>query len=91
MMKWVLVLWPSFVIAAVAEIFFFTVINPQELYLFGEPVEYAPIATYSIAFFGFWAACAASSTMTVFLQRDRREVNRTRRNGSGAGGPTEKD
>ncbi len=79
MMKWILVLWPSFLIAAVAEIFFFTVISPQELYLFGEPVDFSPIATYSIAFFGFWAVCAASSLLTVFLKCDRCELNRAHR------------
>jgi len=78
MMKWILVLWPSFLIAGVAEIFFFTVFNPQELYLFGEPVEYTPIATYSIGFFGFWLACAASSMLTVFLKCDRCEIRRMR-------------
>jgi hypothetical protein len=76
MMKWILVLWPSFLMAGVAEIVFFTVIDPQQLYLFGEPVDYSPIATYSIGFFGFWLVCAASSLLTLFLQRGRAELNR---------------
>lgn len=74
------VLWPSFVVAAIAEGIFFTVIDPQELYLFGEPVRLSKIATYSIGFFGFWAVCASSSFMTCFLQRSAAEVNK----GSGA-------
>ena len=69
------VLWPSFVVAGIAEGIFFTVIDPQELYLFGEPVHLSKIATYSIGFFGFWAVCAASSFMTYFLQRSAAEVN----------------
>lgn len=73
--KWILVLWPSFLVAGIAEIVFFTVINPQELYLFGEAVAYSPLATYSIGFFGFWLACSASSLLTLFLQRGRREIN----------------
>ncbi|MBW7859510.1 MAG: hypothetical protein KJZ96_01550 [Rhodocyclaceae bacterium] len=68
MLKWILVLWPSFLVAAVAEAVFFVVVDPQQLYLFGEPVRYSPIATYSIGFFGFWLACAASSLLTLFLQ-----------------------
>mgnify|MGYP001281116620 CR=1 FL=1 len=76
MRKWILVLWPSFLIAAVAEAVFFTVVDPQELYLFGEPVHYSRIATYSIGFLGFWLVCAASSLSTIFLQRPADEINR---------------
>ncbi|MCE9570045.1 MAG: hypothetical protein K8R10_08595 [Rhodocyclales bacterium] len=70
------VLWPSFLVAGIAEGLFFTVIDPQELYLFGEPVHLSKIATYSVGFFGFWAVCAASSLMTCFLQRSAAEVNK---------------
>lgn len=74
-MKWIQVLWPSFLVAGIAEIVFFTVVNPQELYLLGEPVKYSPIATYSIGFFGFWILCAASSLTTLFFQRTSDEIN----------------
>jgi hypothetical protein len=67
MLKWLLILWPSFMVAVVAELVFFTVIDPQQLYLFGEPVAYSKIATYSIGFFSLWAVCAVSSLVTVFL------------------------
>lgn len=73
--KWIQVLWPSFLVAGIAEIIFFTVINPQELYLLGQPVRYSPIATYSIGFFGFWILCAASSLTTLFFQRTADEIN----------------
>jgi len=76
MLKWIQVLWPSFLIAAVAEGVFFTVIDPQELYLLGEPVHYSRIATYSIGFLCFWLVCAASSLSTIFLQRPADEINR---------------
>lgn len=76
MQKILWVLWPSFIVAGVAEGIFFTVIDPQELYLFGEPVHFSKIATYSIGFFGFWLVCAASSLMTVFLQVSAAEVNK---------------
>jgi hypothetical protein len=76
MLRILWVLWPSFVVAGVAEGIFFTVIDPQELYLFGEPVHLSKIATYSIGFLGFWAVCAASSLMTCFLQRSAAEVNK---------------
>ena len=70
------VLWPSFLVAGLAEGIFFTVIDPQELYLFGEPVHLSKIATYSIGFFGFWAVCAASSLMTWFLLLSAAEINK---------------
>ena len=76
MLKILWVLWPSFLVAGIAEGVFFTVIDPQELYLFGEPVHFTTTATYSIGFFGFWVVCAASSLMTWFLQRSAAEVNK---------------
>jgi len=78
MLKWMQVLWPSFLVAGIAEIVFFTVIDPQQLYLFGEPVRYSETATYSIGFFGFWLVGAASSLTTLFFQRSPEEVNRQR-------------
>lgn len=85
MLRILWVLWPSFVVAGIAEGIFFTVVDPQELYLFGQPVEFSKIATYSIGFFGFWAVCAASSMMTCLLQINAREINK----GIGAHGGTE--
>lgn len=70
------VLWPAFLVGGIAEGVFFTVINPQELYLFGNPVEYSPMATYSIGFFAFWALCSASSWLTSYLLRSAADVNR---------------
>lgn len=75
MQRMIWVLWPSFVVAGIAEAVFFTLIDPQELYLFGEPVSFSRIATYSIGFFAFWALCAASSMFTCFIQRSSSEIN----------------
>lgn len=75
MLRWIQILWPSFLVAGLAEMIFFTVIDPQELYLFGEPVHYSPLATYSVGFIGFWLVCAASSLSTVFFQRTAEEIN----------------
>lgn len=69
------VLWSSFLVAGIAEGLFFTVIDPRELYLFGEPVQCSRIASYSIGFFCFWAICAASGLATWYLLRDADEVN----------------
>lgn len=69
------ILWPSFVVAGVAEIVFFTVFDPVELHLLGDPVAVGPMAAYTIGFFVFWAFTAASSAFTCFLQRGAEEVN----------------
>ena len=69
MQRLIWILWPSFVMAGIAEGVFFTLVDPQELYLFGEPVHMTPLATYSIGFFASWALCAASSAFSCFLQR----------------------
>ncbi|MDD2669218.1 MULTISPECIES: hypothetical protein [Zoogloea] len=76
MLKLIQVLWPSFLVAGIVEIVFFTVVNPQELYLLGQPVHFSTIATYSIGFFGFWLICAASSLATLFFQQTSDEINR---------------
>jgi len=70
------VLWPSFLVAAVAELFFFAVIDPQDLHVFGVPLEAARMPVYTAGFFFFWAMTAAASALTAFLQRSPFEVNR---------------
>ena len=70
------VLWPSFIVGGVGEGLFFTVFDPQELYLFGEPSDLSRMAVYTIGFFMCWAFAAASSAFTCFLQRTAEEINR---------------
>jgi hypothetical protein len=76
MKRAMLILWPAFVVAGVAEIVFFTVFDPRELHLFGQPVEASRLAVYSLGFLLFWAFAAGSSALTCYLQRDAKEVNR---------------
>ena len=63
------ILWPSFVVAGIAEGLFFTVFDPLDLYVFGGSLEWSRTAIYSTGFFVFWAVCAASSALICFLQR----------------------
>lgn len=63
-MKPMLILWPSFLAAGVAEILFFTAFDPSDF-------EAGRLVAYSIGFFVFWALAAASSALTCFLQRSR--------------------
>jgi len=75
MREFAAVLWPSFVVAVVGELIFFTVIDPAELYFLGAQVELGPLATYSIGFLLFWALAAASSSFTAFLLRTAGDIN----------------
>ena len=70
------VLWPAFLVAAVANALFFTVLDPHDLTLFGQPVDASREVMYTVGFFAFWAIAVASSALTVFLERSPWEVNR---------------
>lgn len=66
------VLWPSFLVAAVAELLVFAVIDPHDLLLFGEPLDAGRMPVYAAGFFFLWAVAAAASALTAFLQRSPR-------------------
>jgi hypothetical protein len=72
------ILWPSFIVGGAGEVLFFTVFDPRELYLFGEPSNLSRLAVYTIGFFLCWAFAAASSAFTCFLQRTPEDINRPR-------------
>lgn len=61
------VLWPAFIAAGIAEIVFFTLIDPRQLYLLGQPVDVSATATYSIGFLLFWLLCVGSSLMSYLM------------------------
>ena len=69
MKKAMIVLWPAFLAAGVAEVLFFTVFDPSDF-------ELGRLAAYSAGFFLFWALAACSSALTCFLARSAEEVNR---------------
>ena len=67
MQKAIRILWPSFLVAAAAEMVFFALFDPGELTFFGQPLEVSRTAIYSIGFFLFWAFAAASSALSLSL------------------------
>jgi hypothetical protein len=69
------VLWPAFMVAAVAELLFFALVDPSDLHLFGVPVDAERMSVYTVGFLAFWALCSASGALTVFLQRSPYRVN----------------
>lgn len=70
------ILWPSFVVAGAAEALFFTVFDPHDLSVFGEPLHASRTTIYSVGFFMFWTFAAASSALTCFFQRGSAQINR---------------
>jgi murein DD-endopeptidase MepM/ murein hydrolase activator NlpD len=64
------VLWPAFIAAGIAEAIFFTLIDPAQLYLLGQRVEWSAMATYSTGFLLFWLVCIGSSLMTYSMMPD---------------------
>lgn len=72
------ILWPSFIVAGVAEAVFFTLFDPMELRLFDQEIALSRTAIYSIGFFALWAFAAGSSALTCFFQRSASEVNQRR-------------
>lgn len=64
------ILWPSFLVAAVAEGFLFSLIHPQEMLFFGHPPEMADEGIYTIGFFIIWFFCAMSSLLTAYVLPD---------------------
>lgn len=70
------ILWASFLVGGVAEAIFFTLFDPMDLHVLGNPVELSRTAIYTVGFFAFWLVTAASSTLTWFLLRSPDEINR---------------
>jgi hypothetical protein len=75
--KAIWILWPSFIVAGIAEVVFFTLFDPVELHMVAKVVGVSShLAWYTIGFLLFWAFAAASSAFTCFLQRTAEEINR---------------
>ena len=77
--EWIAVLWPAFVAACLLEIVVFAAFDPHDVTLFGIELDAAGDAVYSVAFFAFWAICAATGVVTWSLSRSSDEINRWQR------------
>lgn len=70
------ILWPSFLVAGVADIVLATLFDPLEILYRGEPLIEQRITAYTVGFFGLWLLAIASSAMTCYFQRSADEINR---------------
>ncbi len=65
-----IIVWISFLVAAIATMLFFAIFDPVELAaLFDENLVTSPEAGYAIGFFFFWILSAACSATTAWLVR----------------------
>lgn len=69
------ILWPSFLVAGVADIIFTTLFDPLEILYRGEALVQHRIGAYTVGFFVFWLLGIASSALTCYFQRTADEIN----------------
>jgi hypothetical protein len=65
------VLWPSFMVAIMAEGFFFSLFDPADLLLVGGHVDLNPMAAYTLGFLFFWAFCSLAAMLSCYLIRTK--------------------
>ena len=64
--KVIAVLWPSFLVAGVETIVFFTLFDP--VYVFAE-YDISRVGAYSVGFFLFWGFAALPCILTMYFAR----------------------
>ena len=74
--RWMGVAWPAFLVAGLLEVLVFAFVDPQDLHWFGQDLDLSRQATYTLAFFAFWALAMLSSALTTLLVLPSAEVNR---------------
>lgn len=75
--KRIAILWPSFLMAGIATVLFFTVFDPVELGpAMGIFADIDRLGVYSIGFFLFWLLTSSSSVLTCYFEKPCDQVNR---------------
>jgi len=74
-MKFMRILWPSFLMACVLEMFVFNIVDPSTLVWFGHAIDASRLGAYTVGFFIFWTVTALSSGLTLLLCASAAEVN----------------
>ncbi len=78
------VLWPSFLVAAMATMLFFAFVDPADLQdAMSLPLANTRMAGYGLGFFFFWLITGIASALSVYLLRTARRNPRNRNNGKG--------
>ena len=61
------VLWPSFLLAGLATVVFFALIDPLGMVEYRGEAPLSRTAAYSLGFFGFWLLTAGASLATLYF------------------------
>jgi len=61
------ILWPSFLAAIIAEGLFFSMFEPDDLFALLGWADAPAMAAYTIGFFCFWLVCSVASLLTYYL------------------------
>jgi hypothetical protein len=65
------VLWPSFLLAGLANMVFFALLDPLSLIDYAGEPPLTRTAAYSLGFFGFWLLTGAASLSTLYFLSTR--------------------
>lgn len=63
------ILWPSFLVAGLVTILFFTFFDPSDLGMISGYPDITRLAGYTIGFFAFWFFSAVSSALTCYFRK----------------------
>lgn len=63
------VLWPSFIMASIGTILFFSAFDPHSLIDCGDLPDISRLGVYTIGFFLLWAITLSSCLLTCYFQR----------------------
>jgi hypothetical protein len=63
------ILWPSFIMAGVATVLFFTAFDPAVMLLDTRFADVSRLGAYTVGFFLFWLLTASSCLLTCYFQR----------------------
>lgn len=67
--KIIAVLWPSFLMAGLATVLFFTAFDPELILAHTMFADVPRLGAYTIGFFLFWLLTASSCLLTCYFQR----------------------
>ncbi|HKK14477.1 MAG TPA: hypothetical protein VKA14_07420 [Gammaproteobacteria bacterium] len=70
------VLWPSFLMSALATVLFFTAFDPRDMLAATRFAEMSRLGAYTVGFFLFWLLTTVSSALTCYFRRPCADPNR---------------
>lgn len=69
MLRLMQILWPSFLAATAGVGVLFSMVDPDDMIVFGYPLAGHHLAAYTCGFLILWALCASAAATSVWLTR----------------------